>query len=119
MGIPVGDLSPRGTGMGKKCSPQAFVGIPAGKFFRRGDGFGELKPDGEFPVAIPRHAPATYGEVVGRERADNTGPLDRGIKGKVEGTTHAWGPQSSDSGVLRRQATGPTHQSQRGRGLTR
>lgn len=66
-----------------------------------------------------RHAPATYGEVVGRERADNTGPLDRGIKGKVEGTTHAWGPQSSDSGVLRRQATGPTHQSQRGRGLTR
>jgi hypothetical protein len=24
-----------------------------GKFFCRGDGFGELKPDGEFPVAIP------------------------------------------------------------------
>jgi hypothetical protein len=55
MGIPVGDLSPRGTGMGKKCSPQAFVGIPAGKFFRRGDGDGELFPGGEFPVAIPRH----------------------------------------------------------------
>jgi hypothetical protein len=54
MGIPVGDLSPRGTGMGKKCSPQAFVGIPAGKFFRRGDGDGELFPGGEFPVAIPR-----------------------------------------------------------------
>jgi hypothetical protein len=54
MGIPDGDLSPRGTGMGKKCPPQAFVGIPAGKFFCRGDGFGELKPDGEFPVAIPR-----------------------------------------------------------------
>jgi hypothetical protein len=53
MGIPVGDLSPRGTGMGKKCSPQAFVGIPAGKFFRRGDGYGELFPGGEFPVAIP------------------------------------------------------------------
>jgi hypothetical protein len=53
MGIPDGDLSPRGTGMGKKCPPQAFVGIPAGKFFCRGDGFGELKPDGEFPVAIP------------------------------------------------------------------
>jgi hypothetical protein len=34
-------------------SPQAFMGIPAGKFFRRGDGFGELKSDGEFPVAIP------------------------------------------------------------------
>jgi hypothetical protein len=48
MGIPVGDLSPRGTGMGKKCSPQAFVEIPTGKFFRRGDGDGEL-----FPVAIP------------------------------------------------------------------
>ena len=54
MGIPVGDLSPRGTGMGKKCSPQAFVGIPTGKFFRRGDGDGELFPGGEFPVAIPR-----------------------------------------------------------------
>jgi hypothetical protein len=53
MGIPVGDLSPRGTGMRKKCSPQAFVGIPAGKFFRRGDGDGELFPGGEFPVAIP------------------------------------------------------------------
>jgi hypothetical protein len=52
MGIPDGDLSSRGTRMGKKCPPQAFVGIPAGKFFRRGDGFG-LKPDGEFPVAIP------------------------------------------------------------------
>jgi hypothetical protein len=54
MGIPVGDLSPRGTGMGKKCSPQAFMGIPAGKFFRRGDGDGELFPGEEFPVAIPR-----------------------------------------------------------------
>ena len=53
MGIPVGDLSLRGTEMGKKCSPQAFVGIPVGKKFRRGDGDGELKPDGEFPVAIP------------------------------------------------------------------
>jgi hypothetical protein len=53
MGIPDGDLSPWGTGMGKKCPPQVFVGFPAGKFFRRGDGFGELKPDGKFPVAIP------------------------------------------------------------------
>jgi hypothetical protein len=53
MGIPVGDLSPRGTGMRKKCSPQAFVGIPAGKFFRRRDRDGELFPGGEFPVAIP------------------------------------------------------------------
>jgi hypothetical protein len=53
MGIPVGDLSPRGTGMRKKCSPQAFVGIPVGKFFRRGDGDGELFPTGNCPVAIP------------------------------------------------------------------
>jgi hypothetical protein len=58
MGIPDGDLSPLGTGMRKKCPPQAFVGIPAGKFFCRGDGFGELKPDGEFPVAIPIQNPA-------------------------------------------------------------
>jgi hypothetical protein len=56
MGIPDGDLSPRGTGMGKKYPPQAFVGIPAGKFFCHGDGFGELKPDGEFSVAIPSWA---------------------------------------------------------------
>jgi hypothetical protein len=52
-GIPDGDLSPRGTGMGKKCPPQEFVGIPAGEFFCRGDGYGETKPDGEIPVAIP------------------------------------------------------------------
>jgi hypothetical protein len=50
MWIPDGDLSPRGTGIEKKCPPQAFVGIPAGKFFYREDGFEELKPDGEFPV---------------------------------------------------------------------
>jgi hypothetical protein len=43
--------------MGKKCSPQAFVGIPAGKFFCHGDGDGELFPDGEFPVAIPSTQP--------------------------------------------------------------
>jgi hypothetical protein len=29
--------------------------IPAGNFFRRGDRDRELKPDGEFPVAIPTH----------------------------------------------------------------
>jgi hypothetical protein len=56
-GIPDGDLSPRVTGMGKKCPPQAFVGIPAGKFFRRGDGDGKPKPDGEFPVAISTPEP--------------------------------------------------------------
>jgi hypothetical protein len=53
MGISVGDLSPRGTGIGKKCSLQAFVGIPTRKFFRRGDGDGELFPGGEFSVVIP------------------------------------------------------------------
>ena len=52
MGIPNGDYSPRGMGMGKKYPPQAFVGIPAGDFFLRGDGDGELFPDGEFPIAI-------------------------------------------------------------------
>jgi hypothetical protein len=41
------------TGLRKKCPPQAFVGILAGKFFRRGYEDGELKPDGEFLVAIP------------------------------------------------------------------
>jgi hypothetical protein len=30
------------------------VGIPTGKKFRRVDGFGEIKSDGEFLVAIPR-----------------------------------------------------------------
>jgi hypothetical protein len=50
-GIPSEDLSPWITGMGKKCPPQAVVGIPAGKFFRRRDG--ELKPDGKFLIAIP------------------------------------------------------------------
>jgi hypothetical protein len=39
--------------MGKKCSSQTFVGIPAGKFFRRGDEDGELFSGEEFPVAIP------------------------------------------------------------------
>jgi hypothetical protein len=38
---------------GEKMTPTNVRGIPAGKFFRRGDGFEELKPDGEFPVAIP------------------------------------------------------------------
>jgi hypothetical protein len=33
-GDPDGDLSLRGTGMGKKCPLQAFVGIPVGKFER-------------------------------------------------------------------------------------
>lgn len=33
---------------------QAFVGIPTGNFFRRGHGYGELNPDKEFLVVIPR-----------------------------------------------------------------
>jgi hypothetical protein len=36
--------------MGKKCLSQGFMGIPAGKFFRREDGDGELKPDEEFSI---------------------------------------------------------------------
>jgi hypothetical protein len=62
MGIPVGDLSSWGMGMLKKCSPQAFMGIPAGMFFHRGDRDGELFPDGEFPIAIPSrgHGRATW-----------------------------------------------------------
>jgi hypothetical protein len=38
--------------MGKKYPPQAFVEIPAGKFFRHGDRDGKLFPDVEFSVAI-------------------------------------------------------------------
>jgi hypothetical protein len=49
-----------------------------------------------------RHAPATFGKVVGRETTDYKGPPDRGIKGEAEGTADTWGPQSSDSSVLRR-----------------
>ena len=45
--------------MEKKCSPQVFVGIPARKFFRRGDEDGKLFPDGEFPVVIPTRGPQT------------------------------------------------------------
>jgi hypothetical protein len=41
-GIPVGNLSPRGTGM---------INF-RGELFRRGNEDGELFSDGEFPVAI-------------------------------------------------------------------
>jgi hypothetical protein len=47
--------------MGKKCSPQAFVGIPAEKLFHRGDGDEELFPGGEFPIAIPNGADGNRG----------------------------------------------------------
>jgi hypothetical protein len=46
------DLSPWETVMGKKYSLQVFVGNSMEKNLR-GDGDGELKPDGEFSVAIP------------------------------------------------------------------
>jgi hypothetical protein len=35
-------------------SPASVRGDPRGEIFLSRDGFGELKPDGEFPVAIPR-----------------------------------------------------------------
>jgi hypothetical protein len=40
---------------GEEMSPQAFVGILAGKFLRRGDEYGDLFLDKEFPIAIPIH----------------------------------------------------------------
>jgi hypothetical protein len=47
-------IYPRGErGWGRNAPPQEFVGILAGIFFCRGDGYGEPKPDGDFPVAIP------------------------------------------------------------------
>jgi hypothetical protein len=57
---PVGDLSPRRTGM-RKGSPQAFVGIPMGNFFCRGDRHRELFPDGKFHVVIPSTSQQTSG----------------------------------------------------------
>jgi hypothetical protein len=52
-GDPDGDLSPGERGWGRNFPPQAFVGILAGKCFRRWYGDGELKSNGEFPIAIP------------------------------------------------------------------
>jgi hypothetical protein len=45
-GDSLGYLSPRGTEIRKKCTPQAFVGIPAEKFLCRGDGMGSYSPVG-------------------------------------------------------------------------
>jgi hypothetical protein len=50
MKIPDGDLSPRGTGMEKKCPPQEFMGIPAGIFFVAGMGTGSQNPTGISPL---------------------------------------------------------------------
>jgi hypothetical protein len=83
MGIPVGDLSPRGTGMGKKCSPQVFLGIPAGKFFCRGDGDGELFPCGEFPVAIPTLAASLAHRALGWWMLGNQRIVNGGWRGMV------------------------------------
>jgi hypothetical protein len=44
---------PAGNGDGEEMLPASVHGDPAGKFFRHGDGDGELFPGGEFPVAIP------------------------------------------------------------------
>jgi hypothetical protein len=55
MGIPVGNLSSWGTGIGTKCLQQAFVGIPTEKFLCCGNGYGEIFPNGEFPIAIAIH----------------------------------------------------------------
>jgi hypothetical protein len=99
-GIPDGDLSPRVTGMGKKCPPQVFVGIPAGKFFRRGDGDGKPKPDGEFPVAISRRV----GRVERRRhaaRADHRQEHDHQLYIQIA-FARASGPDSCYSGALRR-----------------
>jgi hypothetical protein len=55
-------------------SPASVRGDPRGEIFCRGDGFGELKPDGEFPVAIPTNAQQAL-----RERAGIICPLGVGV----------------------------------------
>jgi hypothetical protein len=40
---------------GKEIPPARVRGDPCGEFFCRRDRYGELKPDGDFPVAIPTH----------------------------------------------------------------
>lgn len=56
--------------MEKKCCPQEFMGIPTGNFVRRGDGDGELKPDGELSVAIPKSG------LMRKRASESFGPLD-------------------------------------------
>jgi hypothetical protein len=46
---------PAGNEDGEEMPPQEFVGIPVANFFHCGDEYGELKHDGEFPVAIPKY----------------------------------------------------------------
>jgi hypothetical protein len=53
-GDPAGIIPRAGTGVGQNFSPTEFTGTGAGKISTRGDGDGELFPDGEFPIAIPR-----------------------------------------------------------------
>jgi hypothetical protein len=40
-------------GWGRNAPRKSLWGSPLGIFFCRGDGYGEPKPDGDFPVAIP------------------------------------------------------------------
>lgn len=51
-----------GNGDDEEMSPRLFVGIPVGNLFRCSDG--ELFPDGEFLIAIPRCGSGCTGEVV-------------------------------------------------------
>jgi hypothetical protein len=57
MGIPVGDLSPQGMGMRKKCSSKAFMGILAGKFFIVGTGMGSYSLAGNSPLPSLQKGP--------------------------------------------------------------
>jgi hypothetical protein len=62
-GDPRWGFIPAGNGDGEEMLPASVrgeLGIPAGKFFRRGDGDGELFPGGEFPVAIPTSNPSGF-----------------------------------------------------------
>jgi hypothetical protein len=46
-------ITPAGNGDGEKISPATIHGDFCRNFFRRQDGDGKLKPDGELHVAIP------------------------------------------------------------------
>jgi hypothetical protein len=50
MGIPDGDLSPQGTGMGKKYPRKSSWGSPRGICFVAGTGMGSQNPTGISPL---------------------------------------------------------------------
>jgi hypothetical protein len=52
-GDPYRGFIPAGNRDGEEISPVSVRGDPRGKFLCRGDGYGELFPEGEFPVVIP------------------------------------------------------------------